>query len=334
MVRSCCGGGGHGPHESRCHLSRRPQCGALALMKILSFLVLLLPLACAAPQRADDNTLTEDERALLASQGISAADLHCNSQRTWNPTLRAEAKAGAQAMLTDLTALGVTIPPGLNDASRKVLADALSWRMVRATIVDGNQNNLGVIEVKGVKTQDGKPLLLFRSGFTPRPGQADSCLASLLQAGVRHGVNLYQGPMPTADLAEAEAKAFTLAFGTYYNVQNDAELASWRDELRDDPAAVQKAMESVARVIRDVVLQRGERAPPQGHVALHCGGGMHRTGMVVGVLERCWNGAPQEVWERAYRRHVAWQSDAQPGGFEAANVAFIAGFDCSLLKNR
>ena len=202
--------------------------------------------------------------------------------------------------------------------------------MVRATIVDGNQNNLGVVAIRGVKTADGQPLLLFRAGFTPRPGQADSCLQSLVAAGVRHGVNLYEGPMPTADLARAEQQTFSQAGGTYFNVQDDAELASWRDELRDDPAATQKAMRAVARVIREAILQPGGR-DPQGHVVVHCGGGMHRTGMVVGVLERCWNGAPQAVWEAAYRRHVAWQSDAQPGGFEAANLSFIGQFDCSLL---
>ena len=298
----------------------------------LPFLPLLLTLACSAAQqpRADD-LLTPPEQALLAADAVSVADLRCNSQRTWNPTLRTEAKAGAQGMLADLQALGVTVPADQGDAARKVLADALSWRMVRATIVDGNQNNLGVVAVRDRTTADGRPLLLFRAGFTPRPDQADSCLQSLVAAGARHGVNLYQGPMPTADLAQAERETFSRAGGTYFNVQDDAELATWRDELRDDPAATQKAMQAVARVIREAILQPGGHAP-QGHVVVHCGGGMHRTGMVVGVLERCWNGAPQAVWEQAYRRHVAWRSDADPGGFEAANLAFIGRFDCSLVR--
>ncbi len=305
-------------------------------MKLLHFAFLpFLTLACAATHpAARDDLLTLPEQALLTGHAVNPAALRCNSLRTWNPTLRAEAKAGAQTMLADLQTLGVPVPPEKADAARKVLTDALMWRMVRATIVDGDQNNLGVVAIKDVTTADGRPLLLFRSGFTSQPGRADSCVASLVAAGVRHGVNLYEGPMPTADLAQAERQVYTQAGGSYFNVADDTELASWRDELRDDPASAQKAMAAVARVIREGILRPGGHEP-QGHVAVHCGGGMHRTGMVVGVLERCWNGAPREVWERAYRRHVAWQSDAQPGGFEPANLAFIGNFDCALLqKNR
>ncbi len=300
-----------------------------------ALLCLFLATACCHNlQQIPDDALPLAEQALLTASAANPADIRCNSQRTWNPSLRAEAKAGAQFMLTQLQGLGLTVPADSLEAARKVLADALTWRMVRATIVDGDQNNLGIVAVKDRQTADGKPLLLFRSGFTPRPGQAGSCLQSLVAVGAKHGVNLYEGPMPTADLAAAEQQTFTRAGGTYFNVQEDAELASWRDELRDDPAANQKAMAAVARVIREAILQPGGR-DPQGHVVVHCGGGMHRTGMVVGVLERCWNGAPRAVWEAAYRRHVAWQSDAQPGGFEPANLAFIAQFDCSLVqKNR
>ena len=310
-------------------------------MQRLFAAILLLFTACAAPQLrpnpvlvAKDDALTPPEQSILVSNALPPAILHCNSQRTWNPTLRAEAKAGAQVMLADLAKLGLAVPQDKTDDARSALTDVLTWRMVRATIVDGNQNNLGVVAVKDVTTQDGRPLLLFRSGFTPQPGRADSCVQGLMAAGVKHGVNLYQGPMPTEDLAQSEKQLYCDAGGTYFNVQDDAELASWRDELRDDPATKQKAQLAIARVIREGILQPGGQAP-KGHVHIHCGGGMHRTGMVVGVLERCWNGAPQDVWERAYRRHVAWQSDAQPGGFEAANLAFIAQFDCSLLrKNR
>jgi hypothetical protein len=300
--------------------------------RVLSAILLVLT-ACGAQPRPDD-ALTAPEQHILADNAVNPAILHCNTLRTWNPTLRAEAKASAQVMLADLAKLGLAVPQEKTDDARRALTDVLTWRMVRATIVDGNQNNLGVVAVRDVRTQDGRPLLLFRSGFTPAPARADSCVQSLLAAGVMHGVNLYQGPMPTEDLAQAEKKQYCDAGGTYFNVQDDPELASWRDELRDDPASAQKAQLAIARVIREGILQPGGHAP-QGHVQIHCGGGMHRTGMVVGVLERCWNGAPQDVWERAYRRHVAWQSDAQPGGFEAANLAFIAHFDCGLLqKNR
>jgi len=33
-----------------------------------------------------------------------------------------------------------------------------------------------------------------------------------------------------------------------------------------------------------------------------------------------------------YRRHTAWRTPADPGGYEQDNVDFVTGFDCSLLK--
>lgn len=303
----------------------------------LGFLLVLA--ACSSAQVVKtptnpDVALTPAEVQTLEANGVNPEALTCNSRRMWNPTLRAEAKAGAQAILSDLTQAGVPIPTEKAEVARHIVTDALMWRMVRATLVDGNQNNLGVVQVKDVKTQDGRPLLVFRSGFTPAPGQEHACVQSLVQAGVKHGVNLYQGPMPTLDLEQAEAAAYQKAGGTYFTVRTDPQLASWRDELREDPAAEKLAMQSVAKVIREGILQPGGK-DPAGYVAVHCGGGMHRTGMVMGVLERCWNGAPEEVWAATYKRHVAWKSDAEPGGFEPANLQFIAHFDCSLLqKNR
>ena len=290
--------------------------------------------ACSAPQTTATTGLTADEQTLLQAHHIDPQALTCNTRRTWNAGLRAEAKAAAAATLSELAGAGVSIAPGHEADAAKVLTNALFWRMVRATLIDGNQNNLGVVQVRDVRTSSGEPLLLFRTGFTPTPDAPESCVQGLTRAGVRHGVNLYKGPMPTADLEAAESAALHAVSGTYFSVSADPQLAHWRDELRDDPAATKLAQEAIVRVIEEGILHPGGQAPT-GHVLVHCGGGMHRTGMVVGVLERCWNGAPRETWEAAYKRHVAWESDAAPGGFEPANLAFIADFDCALLtKNR
>lgn len=304
----------------------------------LSLFLLLLSVGCASgPQvRAADagSRLTDPELALLAAHRVDGTTLACNTRRTWNPTLRAEAKSAAAGTLADLAKLGVSVPPEKAEEAHKLLTSQLFWRMVRATLIDGNQNNLGVVAVAGVTTSQGEPLLVFRTGFTPSPERPDSCVRSLTSAGVRHGVNLYHGPMPTADLERAEAETIRGSGGTYFSVSDDPQLASWRDELRDDPTSRAAAEEAIVRVIEEGILHPHGQAPT-GHVLVHCGGGMHRTGMVMGVLERCWNRAPQAVWEAAYKRHVAWESDAQPGGFEPANLAFVAQFDCTrLTKNR
>ncbi|MFM7315051.1 MAG: hypothetical protein ACKO0M_18145 [Cyanobium sp.] len=58
---------------------------------------------------------------------------------------------------------------------------------------------------------------------------------------------------------------------------------------------------------------------------------MHRSGMVMGILDRCVNGTPLQQVTRLYLRHTAWQRASQPAGAEQGNLDVIAGFDCSSL---
>ena len=60
---------------------------------------------------------------------------------------------------------------------------------------------------------------------------------------------------------------------------------------------------------------------------------MHRTGMVIGVLERCIGGGPMSDIEERFKRHVGWRSASETGGFEPEK-AFIAEFDCDLLRRQ
>ena len=181
-----------------------------------------------------------------------------------------------------------------------------------------------------------RPVLLFRTGFTPRPAEPDSCFQSLLRGGgVKHVVNLFDGDIPAADLVDAESKA-AASCGATYNIATDEAnggYGPWRDTLRkhyDEPAKRTEAMQSVARLIKEQILLPGG-APPKGNIHVHCGGGMHRTGMIVGVIERCINGEPPEVVEAHYHYHVAWKDASHPGGAEEMNLRFIQDFDCSLL---
>jgi hypothetical protein len=286
-----------------------------------------------AVARADGptpSTLLPSEAEAMRKAGIDPTALHCNGIQTWNPHLREDAKAAATDLLMDLDKLGVKVPPDKLEAARKLLGDVVMWRMVRATLVDGDQNNLGAIAVPRVKTRAGVPLLLYRTGFTPKPEAPESCYATLVQAGgVRHVVNLYGGPMPTTDLETGERATVQAAGGTYFTAREaSGPQKNWREEMREgqDPQVV---MQAVAAVV-DEVLQPGGQAPI-GHVLVHCGGGMHRTGMVVGIIQRCVNHSPMEVVEAGYKRHVGWRSAREPGGLEQANLQFIQAFDCNLL---
>ncbi|MSP92479.1 MAG: hypothetical protein EXR79_11880 [Myxococcales bacterium] len=309
-------------------------------------MTLFVAAACGSPQRAPDSAespqpatpdgLPAAEGALLSAATVDPAGLRCNAHQQWSTTLRAEARLTTQDIFEGLAGLGVAVPADKADAARRLVTDALFWRMVRTSLIEGNFNNLGVHAMKGRTTADGRPLLLFRAGYTPAPLHAESCFRSLVEhGGVRHVANLYSGPMPLADLDAAERKVVAERGGTYFLAREVGDArANWREGLRegeDAHAAARTAMEAVAAIVREVVRPGGN--PASGHLMVHCGGGMHRTGMVVAVIERCLNGVDRTQWEAAYRRHVAWRSAADPGGFEAENVAFIEAFDCGLVAN-
>lgn len=273
------------------------------------------------------------EAELLQQAGIAPGQLRCRSDNRWSTTLRGDARFTADQILDELARLGVQLPSEQLKEARKRIIDAVFWRVILTQIVEGRLHNLGVSALPGVTLADGRPALLLRTGFSADPGQDGSCVSSLLDAGVRHIVNLYAGPMPTQPLEEAERRAVQQRGGSYFSARSDPQAGSWREEVRegDGPEVRQAAYRAVAELIRNQIL-RPAGAPPRGHVQIHCGGGMHRTGMVVGVIERCLGGLPpHEVAER-YKRHVGWRSDADPGGFEPANLSFIEGFDCALLR--
>jgi len=273
--------------------------------------------------------------AALKAVGIDAESIHCNGFRTWSYTLRADAGVHSNEILGILERAGIAIPADKREAVYGEIREFVTWRLIRALLVDGNHNNFGIVPLKGLKTKDGRPVVLFRTGLTPKADTPGSCVHSLVSAGgVRHAVNLYDGSIPTKDLDAAEARTVEGAGGTYMLAEtSDPGAASWRSAIRadDSPATRRAAMETVARVINDNILRPGG-APPLGNVLVHCGGGMHRTGMLVGVIERCINGADAGTIATHYKHHTAWQSEEKPGGFEQDNLDFVMSFDCSLLK--
>jgi len=275
------------------------------------------------------------DAAALASAGILREEIACRAHNRWRSTLRDEAAATALQILDGLAGLGAVVPEEKREAARSVVAEAILWRMVLTQLVDGELHNLGVVALRGHTTASGGPLLLFRTAFTAEPGREGSCVDSLVRAGVRHVVNLYAGPMPTQALEAAEAHRVAAAGGTYFSARADPESTGFRESLRADasPEVAQGAMRTVARLVNEQILRPGG-ARPRGHVQVHCGGGMHRTGMVVGVIERCVNGTPMEAVAANFKRHVGWRSTSDPGGFEPKNLEFIERFDCGLIAPR
>jgi protein-tyrosine phosphatase len=265
---------------------------------------------------------------------VSHDDLACNTLVRWERALNRYAK-----QIVDGVAGAWKLSPD-QDARRRAAHHALGY-LVRAYFDQVRPDNMGVVELRGHTYRDARgrrrPLLVFRSGLTidDRVPKAPSrCFESLVRAGrVRHVINLYGGTFPFYDVVEAE-KASARALGiSYVDVGKASELQFRR--MIEKPADYSRnrvrAMRRLATLIRRHLLRPGG-APPRGNIYVHCGGGMHRTGMLVGVLRKCINEEPMAAIEAEYRRHTDYRSEAAPGGFEPLNLKFIEAFDCSLLQ--
>lgn len=284
----------------------------------------------------DGQGLMDEYADAMRAVGIDPQSVHCNGRQTWSDMVGPDAESGTQDILhaIEARAAGSLPPAGLARTElEQEVEELFRWRLIRMILLGGNYNNLGAVGVKGLTTDAGDPVIIYRSGITPTPAAKGSCYRSLVEdGGVRHAINLYAGAIPTRDLDEAERKTVEGAGGSYFLGRTvDPGASSWRSIMRKDPTKTRDAMETVARIINDNVLRPGG-TKPKGHVLVHCGGGMHRTGMVVGVIQRCINGVGPELIERQYKLHTAYRSADETGGFEKENVEFVQRFDCSLLS--
>lgn len=262
---------------------------------------------------------------------MRAEDLRCNTLVRWEKSL----PRYAAAVVEEIARLWQVTPP---PAAREQAEHQALGYLVRSYFDQVRPENLGALLLRGRSTRDEagreRPLLVFRGAVTSTATGRSTCFDSLIRHGrVRHVINLYAGTFPFHDMI-ADEKRIARAHGvTYFDVA-DAGLEFRRlvEHEADYAKNLGQAMAHLARVIREQVLAPGGH-PPRGNVYVHCGGGMHRSGMLIGVLRRCVNQDPLSEIEAEYRRHVAWASDAEPGGFEPLNLRFIREFDCGLLRD-
>lgn len=266
----------------------------------------------------------------LQQAGIAVKRIACNGRVVWIPELNVLSKRA----ISDIAAReGLKLSPAQRKNARRVI---LGY-MVRLVFQQLGTQNLGAMRLKGWSYTDAQgkehPLLVFRSGVTTDAKAAGSCLRSLLGAGgVKHIVNLYGGHFPLHEFIRAEKEVARELGATHFDLATTG--THWR-KLIKRPESYQrnreKVMQTVATLIRDKILRPGGRVP-RGNVYFHCGGGMHRSGMIFGILRRCINGDDMKLIEEEYKRHTAYQNEKRPGGYEALNVRFIREFDCSLLE--
>lgn len=287
---------------------------------------MLLAAGCAHTDAANSR-LDAPTREVLSSAGIDPAALNCNSDVTYGNALWKRSKAA-------VTQIEPLLGASADKAARKKAARVILGEFVRLQLELLATHNLGAITLEG-RGPGGGPLVLYRAGVMADLAKPNSCLRTLLgEGGVTHVVNLYAGHFPLHGFIAEEARISRSAGATHHGEARSER--SWR-ELISKKARYAKnlptAMARVAEIIKRRVLRPGGEAP-RGHVLLHCGGGMHRTGMLFGVIRRCLNGDPMSVIEADYKVHTAYKGPDDVGGYEALNVQFIRDFDCKLLGEK
>lgn len=268
----------------------------------------------------------------MRQNGFDPEKIHCNSKVVWAPYLKKYA-AGIVDTIAELWTADPT--PAMK---KKATYQALGY-LVRSTFEQLQTQNLGVVRIKGRSYQDRsgeqRPLLIFRSAIIIEKKDANSCFNSLIKnANVQHVINLYEGTFPLHDKIKEEKEQSRRLGISYFDARNQPNLC-WRKLVEEEECYldnIKVAMKRLADVIKQQILNpNGE--PPKGNIYLHCAGGMHRSGIIFGVLRKCLNGDSMKEIEREYKQHTAYTSDEKPGGYEALNLKFIQDYDCSLLKS-
>lgn len=285
-----------------------------------------------------DGSVPPGFRAAIKASGITPGCITCNSQNRYGSLLKPSADESAVKLKKKLKPFLKDLEAGQKKHLMDELEDHIMWAMVRGVLIEGDNNNFGAIVLKGRfwTDADGKkhPLVIFRTAFTPSPEKKDSCFRSILEcANVKYVINLYDGEMELDDLIKAERETSALLGASYVRTA-ELDYGHWRAAIRSNPEKNEKrdiATKNFARLINEQILRPGGKLP-NGNILIHCGGGMHRTGMVIGALQKVINGASMEEIKNTYSYHVGYKGKDKLGGFEQGNLDFIAEFPAELLK--
>ncbi len=210
----------------------------------------------------------------------------------------------------------VAYDPGL-DAIRKTDPERFDRAVTESTTLN---TNLGAATFP---FGTGKKVV-FRSSFLSR---SPACVEELVgRRGVGTVVNLYTGDLQSAaDLTVEEQALFRKAgLRSYLQVLGyDYKFSHLRGEER----AARKAeiVGRIAEVVRQV-------AAAPGNVLIHCYGGIHRTGLVFGIMQKCLAHVPLDRILEEYRCHAGWKSEEARGGADPQNEEILRDFDCALLS--
>jgi len=178
-------------------------------------------------------------------------------------------------------------------------------------------------------------VILYQSATMVDLGKERSLYRNLVKKGnLKHVANIYAGPFPLGDVYEEEKKIIEQNGGIFQDERAERPSRKWRyliQKPQDYEKQKRHAMTIVAGVIKSILLPKGKLL--EGNILVHCGGGMHRTGMIIGIIRKAFSDATMEEIIDNYRFHVGYKDEQFTGGAEPLNIKFIQEFDTSLIQN-
>lgn len=175
-------------------------------------------------------------------------------------------------------------------------------------------NNLGGARFR---LPTGEKVVYRSSILTRNP----ACLAHLVRnASVTSLVNLYSGTLIQERELAFEEEALFERFGgrSYVHILGFSDAPKPDYDLN----AIHRDLAGIVRLIGAL----------PGNILIHCVGGIHRTGVVFGVLQKCFNGVTPERIIADYTSHAGGIVVGNPE-YRPANVEIIRGFDCAKAKS-
>lgn len=170
-----------------------------------------------------------------------------------------------------------------------------------------------------VSFPDGTRKSVYRSGYL---GENPEAIQELVkERHVETMINIHNtDKFDSGPWIEKEKALFYSYGGKEYIYISDFNYNFANAEQKD------KVMQKIASIIK--LIQQSE-----GNVLFHCMGGEHRSGIIYGVLHKCYHKIAMESIIQEYKCHAAWQSEEQPGGYNPNNEELIRDFPVEYLNH-
>jgi hypothetical protein len=178
-----------------------------------------------------------------------------------------------------------------------------------------NGDNFDCIKIKS----NGKTKTIYRSGYL---SYSPKCIKELAENNLKLVVNVaYTGDVEDGKenhynfnniLTNFEKDQFSF-FGVKNYMKFDFDLQT------------EQSYKDVAYLINYIMSFEGD-------VLIHCYSGIHRTGTVFGVIQKCVNKKSENFIINEYKKHASYVNAKQTGSYKQENIDFIRNFDCSFVN--